>query len=667
MSITTFSGAYLFFNDIASNGIKSLLSEMLLDSLDLSIVNESLLSYDLPNDDETLRILGVAFNDTKQKQQIGEADAVFTHYDFCSAWYAISRSFDARVSHHPSSCDYFILYEQLRKASLALRDAAPAAKTIDEAARDVTQFDELLVMPALRLAVSFMRPSQEKDALILADLILLCFSSFAEFSRCYHASKSFSSAASIADGTEPIAECIRAIIAFKVHRLAEKKQGTDALVQMLSRLAAIRQTLHDSLAALTDKNRDHSLTVEKIIAGKSAMAYGYHHKKKLNQCPFDELMKNDPREFTRQLKKSNWFKGKTPERMAFFNRLTTFEGPMYKVFNEHDLATMKRWAMTEQAEPDAVAEDKPSPSLILSLTLPQYAQQYREETNIRELFHQLMTSNDHFYLDWQSKKFTDAWLARARKKLRHMPFKNYSPASLDEWFLSRTKMQMDDYAQGKMVSSKSREEVIDEAVHLAPMILLDGAWINHYSYPQLISDNIGEILFEIYADEIGNGFIEKNHPIIYRDLISDMGIELPDIASRAFSASEYFDDDDFLVPVFWLSVSRFPQKYLPETLGLNLAMELSGVGGAYNQAHDELKQYGFNTLFVDLHNSIDNASSGHSAGALNAIKIYMSRFANSSNPKLTRLLWERVWTGYISLAPSKSSLLFPSLAKKYHI
>jgi hypothetical protein len=94
---------------------------------------------------------------------------------------------------------------------------------------------------------------------------------------------------------------------------------------------------------------------------------------------------------------------------------------------------------------------------------------------------------------------------------------------------------------------------------------------------------------------------------------------------------------------------------MPETLGLNLAMELSGVGGAYRTARDELRHYGFSTLFVDLHNTIDNVSTGHSAMAVAAIEMYMDQVTHLNDQALTALHWRRVCVGYSALtSPAKN-------------
>jgi hypothetical protein len=85
-------------------------------------------------------------------------------------------------------------------------------------------------------------------------------------------------------------------------------------------------------------------------------------------------------------------------------------------------------------------------------------------------------------------------------------------------------------------------------------------------------------------------------------------------------------------------------------------MELSGVGGAYRSARDELRHHGFSSHFVDLHNTIDNVSSGHSAMALEAIQLYMDSIIGTLDRSDVDRHWQRVWTGYLSLVPPSRSL-----------
>ncbi|MEO3803602.1 iron-containing redox enzyme family protein [Nonomuraea sp. B1E8] len=148
---------------------------------------------------------------------------------------------------------------------------------------------------------------------------------------------------------------------------------------------------------------------------------------------------------------------------------------------------------------------------------------------------------------------------------------------------------------------------------------------------------------------MGNGEISLNHPAIYRCLLRDMGIDLPQTSSRQYAEWPGFREESFAKPVFWLAISRFPRTYMPEILGLNLAMELSGVGGGYRRAGAALEFYGYSTLFVDLHNTIDNVATGHSAWAADAIDTYLADLPQVLGPEGVAAAWERIRAGYRSL------------------
>jgi hypothetical protein len=79
-------------------------------------------------------------------------------------------------------------------------------------------------------------------------------------------------------------------------------------------------------------------------------------------------------------------------------------------------------------------------------------------------------------------------------------------------------------------------------------------------------------------------------------------------------------------------------------------MELSGVGGSYRRARIALKKYGFSTRFVDIHNTIDNVATGHSAWAADAVDTYMAAIAAQSAQTLA-VTWDRIRAGYRSLNP----------------
>jgi hypothetical protein len=130
-----------------------------------------------------------------------------------------------------------------------------------------------------------------------------------------------------------------------------------------------------------------------------------------------------------------------------------------------------------------------------------------------------------------------------------------------------------------------------------------------------------------------------------------MGVELPPTGSPEFAQDQRFKTESFRLPVYWLSLGKFPITFLPEILGMNLAMELSGVGGSYRSARRFLKHHKFSTRFVDIHNTIDNVSTGHSAWAADAIDTFMRSRVSQSDPREHSQVWDRVRLGYESLTP----------------
>jgi hypothetical protein len=85
-------------------------------------------------------------------------------------------------------------------------------------------------------------------------------------------------------------------------------------------------------------------------------------------------------------------------------------------------------------------------------------------------------------------------------------------------------------------------------------------------------------------------------------------------------------------------------------------MELSGVGGEYRRSGDVLRYYGFSAQFTELHNSIDNVATGHTAWAIDAIKAHLDDTRQRGGVKDVAADWKRIWTGYRSLQPPKRGL-----------
>lgn len=412
--------------------------------------------------------------------------------------------------------------------------------------------------------------------------------------------------------------------------------------------------LHHCLQDIEAGRRHPARAMVQLVRDKGRFAAGYHGKLKLAKQPFDELIVQDPERFVEALGQSRWVSPGRPDDSLLVTRLLAFGGPMFRVFSEQEEAVICDWirGLDQPAIAEAIDGDGTHVAAPLSLVSPPAPPD--QGLPVREMYYRLLNPEQHPQIRQTAAAFCSNWLARSARGMfkgsNALPFDTYSHRALRAWFEARAAAQVRSYSADADPTDKSRDDVIDEALQLCPMILIDGAWLQRWTNAGLVDSPIGALLYKILSDEIGNGDTALNHPNIYRALMAQMGVGLPDFRSREFASFARFTDAAFEVPVFWLSVSLFPHRYLPETLGLNLAMELSGVGGAYCTARDELRQHGFSTLFVDLHNTIDNVSTGHSAMALDAIELRMDQVLRGGNPQQVRGEWHRIWTGFRALA-----------------
>lgn len=404
----------------------------------------------------------------------------------------------------------------------------------------------------------------------------------------------------------------------------------------------------------------------RLIEKKAKHAVGYHSKLKIGGTGFEQLIVGDAAEFVDALGRSRWVKPGDPGASLLLTKLIQFGGAMYRVFSDDETAIIAAWITSLGSDTHATTtparalgcpvRTEPSNPIVIKRGA-MAVRQARGQLCERELYYRLLNDEACGTLRAEALHHVETWFARSTARMARqrdsMPFDSYSHAALTAWFDSESIGQLRSYVETPV--TKQRSEVIDDALQLCPMIFIDGAWLQKWGNAGLVEGRVGAILYKIFSDEIGNGNVVENHPNIYRALIREMGVELPDFRSRDFAFAELFDDRAFAVPAFWLSLSQFPTRFLPETLGINLAMELSGVGNSYRTACRELKHHGFSTLFVELHNTIDNVSSGHSAMAIDAIKHHMDDVMALRDPGLVERHWRRVWTGYRSLSkPEKS-------------
>jgi hypothetical protein len=470
-------------------------------------------------------------------------------------------------------------------------------------------------------------------------------------------------------GLSPTEEC-RAI----ADALVQEGTGSAARVHagFAWTLAALRgqaEALHDQLRASLDPGHD----MAELMRLRAREGSVYHHQVRLEDRPLAAWLKDcrdDPRPFLDVLARSRLVQPGRSGASLLVRGLVSDHGPMFRVFSPDDLTIISRWidalpagpGLRKAAESGGAVSNRAAtghaPGQQRLAVLPDLLETAvppgRSPRDLREAYHLLMVRTGGPELrDW-CLRYVKGWLARTRHRMdsRSVPLpEEWKTEGLRPWLQTQHDRHGAEFEESADTPLPSREAVVDDAVQTALLTLIDGSWLQGFTDYELASSDIGHSLFATYWDELGNGEANLNHPLIYREVLKEMDVDLPPTASPEFASWPGFRDASFELPVYWLCIGRFPRTFLPEVLGLNLAMELSGVGGTYRRAGMALRKYGFSTRFVDIHNTIDNVATGHSAWAADAIDTLMSSLPDSPGQGSRSEAWERVRAGYRSLNP----------------
>ncbi|MGE0159668.1 MAG: iron-containing redox enzyme family protein [Dehalococcoidia bacterium] len=415
-----------------------------------------------------------------------------------------------------------------------------------------------------------------------------------------------------------------------------------------------------------------------LLWRKAPHAVGYHADKALGSRRIDEHLHPeafDGPALLDDLARSRWIKPGLADRSGFLRHLVKFGGPMLAVFSPVELKIIESWidslpptkaAADAETAAQSVAGSVPTGPTVRE---PEYvsgrawtrarfqsrAQARFGSCSIRELFYYLINVEYHPEILPIAERYArdrlERSLAMLRKGERPIPSWHYDPGALERWVHQKHREQVDGYRVPTKRPPVPKEAFIEASVQLAPIILIDGGWLQGIASPSLIHTEVGRMLFHVLVEEIGEGNAEEHHANIYRELLGAMSEDAPPVDSWEFARWARLRDESFDVPTLWLAISCFPRHFLPEILGLNLAVELAGIGGPYMEARDTLKQFGYPTLFVDVHNAADNVAAGHSAWAMNSIKRFLDGEAEREGPHHLEQTWHRVWSGVRATLP----------------
>jgi len=412
------------------------------------------------------------------------------------------------------------------------------------------------------------------------------------------------------------------------------------------------QGCREQFILIVEKPISPHQAIAKLFQKKAVAAIGHHQKIQLQGVSLDHWFAGMPAnnlEFLQVLKQSGYVNRDKPLESPLL-ALFDIKGPMFGVVNKAELEIIKNWLQEGLNEiPVSITQDseKIEPRILPSLIF-QPTKHFEKSSN-RELYYYLVNAD----------LFPDVLpvaRAKASKWLRHCvffnspPFKYYSHKQFDAYIKTIYQREMSAYQPLQGKPKTSREAYIWGLEQIAPMILIDGCWIQHSLDLQNVNLEISEILFSIYCDEVGNGQLEKNHPYIFQQLLNSLSIELPPVYSEDFVKHHRFIDSAFDLPVYMLALSSFSVEFLPELLGLNMAIELSGLGRGYMGLVDEWNYWGIDPAIAKVHISIDNYASGHTFLAKKAIQLYMDDILKRTGDReVLDRHWRRIYSGYASL------------------
>ena len=231
-----------------------------------------------------------------------------------------------------------------------------------------------------------------------------------------------------------------------------------------------------------------------------------------------------------------------------------------------------------------------------------------------------------------SREWLDARLAEARQLPCSLPEK---PADLLQWMLqgsAEANAAYQQYLSDRKSGAprrffRNRSHALAFLRGVAPTKLVDGSWLHgvlrHWSNPRYAD------LVRTYVEELGDGRADRNHVLLYRQLLASHGID---------SAPSDLPDDRYTQGAIQLALARHTDDLLPEVIGFNLGYEQLPLHlpiTAY-----ELNELGLDPYYFTLHVTVDNADTGHAHRAVAAVADAMPRFGDAS------AFWRRVQDGF---------------------
>jgi hypothetical protein len=407
-----------------------------------------------------------------------------------------------------------------------------------------------------------------------------------------------------------------------------------------------------------------------ILRAKLPHAIGYHAGIRLEDRSLDAWLtehQNRPEAVVQALRRSSLINTACPAASRLIKAMD-FGGAMFGVFSEKERETIEDWITDPAGRPDSASPQSTRQPLppCSQPTLKRPAVK-PAALSLRQLYTVLLACESPVDVPDIARRLVKRILRRTlvwnRLRTSSSPFA-YSPQALAGFVIEQHRAELARYRPLAGAPKIDRVFCQWAILQLTPAVLVDGAWLaGIHGAAESLSETDRHLL-KIYLDELGDGRPAWNHPNVHRKLLASQEMRLPDFRQQAFARHPALCNAAFELPVYLLAMGLLTQDWRPEMLGLNLAIEMSGLGAGYMRAIDILRFHGMDPTLIQLHLSIDNPASGHAARAQEAIALHLEVIRRVEGYEAMNASWRRIWLGYRSLGVASFSLA-TSLTLRY--
>lgn len=330
---------------------------------------------------------------------------------------------------------------------------------------------------------------------------------------------------------------------------------------------------------------------------------------------------------------------------------SVFASVVYFFHKGRRLSSIKKH-VKQQAFMDEKKSQSPRLKKINAERIQAYKDMYYKVQNL-EKFPEILPAAKQMLLTQLEEGLMIARYKRGEHSILDIP--DFDPDALFQFMKNKqgeVGREFEAYIQRREAGSgpelfKTYEEARQFLKNSTPLNYIDGAWlarIHQITTPFALRD-VTKHAWQIFSEELGDGDLEKNHIVLWRDLLHSVGLNLPAGDSLEFiDPSQGMNDDTvWRYGLAQILISLFPNDFLPEILGMNMHYEAPAVMGC--KANKEMPEFGISPYYYALHISIDNADSGHTAMAVGNIVNFM-KLVRETGMMDYQSAWKRIQAGY---------------------